>query len=163
MLGFRVRSQPRGARGQECRPGPCLQGDHGPSGLKHYSLEHSKLDFLAFQKRRFYKYLHRNIHIGGFLQDPPRQQLAGLKSAFRGGTHRGLWEGGQETPAPGPRACPTGCLVVWEPRTQDQRLGKTRRSLSGAAVLPAQRLFVRRWSGHKSRLSPAAQLMRTLK
>lgn len=54
----------------------------GPAGLKHYSLEHSTLDFLAFQKRSFYKYLHRNIRIGGFLQDPPGQQVAGANSAF---------------------------------------------------------------------------------
>lgn len=82
VLGLWVLSQPRGARGQECRPGPCLLVTTGPAGLKHYSLEHSTLDFLAFQKRSFYKYLHRNIRIGGFLQDPPGQQVAGANSAF---------------------------------------------------------------------------------
>ena len=38
--------------------------------------------------------------MGGCLQDPPRQQLAGVKPAFQGGTQRGLREWGQETPAP---------------------------------------------------------------
>lgn len=93
-------------------------------------------------------------------------RLQGLTLPSEGGHTEACGRGFRRHPPPTPtlpRARPAGCLVLWEPRSQEQRLGETRCSLSGAAVLLAQRLFVRQWRGHKSRLSPAAQLMRTLK
>ena len=55
VLGFRgsMRSQPRGVRGQECQPGPCLQDDHRPSQPEALLSRAQQARLVNFLKKKF--------------------------------------------------------------------------------------------------------------